>query len=258
MSYFSAKSPSQNLPNAALPCHYVEQHELVRGLETGAKFCEFYEPGNYFAITARPDSYTIEGWLGRPDHHSEYFEHLQTNFTFFKDYELRKPVCFTFDRITLFQVVTIIPEKPLKFVLKQVLDRRNLISMINQEEIYQFIQKKQWSSLLDILYKHKHEIASDTLLQQSARIFENEFLNAIKDHPSEDTAFTELMEKLYMLHAGKFFSLNPASHKSLVLHLAKRKKDKDAYNYAMEYSEEPEMKKIVEQYASTRGSELNR
>lgn len=134
---------SRLIPQGALPCHYVEQHELKRGLETRSRFCEFYEPANYFYITARPDQYTVEGWLGRPDYQPIYLDKSYSSLSFFQDYERRLPVCFTFDRTTLFRVVSILPEKPLKFILEQVRDFANLYSMTNQEEIYQLVHKKQ-------------------------------------------------------------------------------------------------------------------
>lgn len=196
-------------PEAALNCHYIEQHELRNCLLANKAFCEHYTTGNYFFITGRPDAQTIEGWLGRADHHQLYFEQTFSNYTFFQDYEARKSVCFIFDKTTLFRVVSIIPEKPLKFILRQVQDFSKLYSMLNQEEIYQFLQKQQWTPILNILYQHKNSIAGDTLLQQAARTFESEFLRKASDHPVNDLSFIECLEKLYMLHVGKFFMLQP-------------------------------------------------
>jgi hypothetical protein len=242
---------SHNIPQGVMGCHYVEQHELRRGLESHSKFCEYYDPGNYFFVTSRPDSVTIEGWLGRHDYHPTFFEQAYTSLTFFQDYQNRKVVCFTFDRTTLYRLVTILPEKPLKFILQQVQDLSKLYSMINQEEIYQLIQKKQWAAILDILYKNKKCIADDALLLQSAQIFESEFQKTIEGHPLNDKEFTALMEKLYMLHGGKFYTLQPATHKLLTIQLAKRKEGKEAFNYAREYPQDPEAQIIIDKYRSS-------
>jgi len=83
--------------------------------------------------------------------------------------------------------------------------------MINQEEVYQLLHKKQWPAILNILYKHKTRTAADPLLHQSARMFETEFMKTVDEYPVEDIAFTGVLEKLYMLHGGKFFSLPSAS-----------------------------------------------
>lgn len=245
-----------NIPTGSFGCHYIEQSDLIRGLETNRRFCEHYHPANYFFVTHRPDAFTIEGWLGRPDYQPAYFEQFYTSLTFFQDYLNRKVICFTFDKTTLFRVVNILPEKPLKFVLQQVQDFPKLYSMINQEEIYQLIHKKQWMAILDILYKHKSRIADDTLLQQSARIFEMEFNKAIEEHPLKDRGFIILLERLYMLHGGKFFTLQPATHKLLATQLAIRKEGKEAYNYALEYPDDPAAQKIINEYQTNNPAEF--
>lgn len=242
---------SQNkIPQGALNCHYIEQHEIKAAIEHNTKFGGYYTTNNYFFITNRPDSFTIEGWLGRTDEQNLYFDRAYPNYTFFKDYEDRKTVCFTFDKTTLYKVATILPEKPLRFILKLVTDLSNLYSMLNQEEIYALLQKRQWSSILHILYQDKNRIADDILLQQAARTFEFEFLKAIEDHPSDDTEFTGLLEKLYLLHAGKFFVLQPASLQQLAIALAKRKPGEEGYNYATLYPFDKDAKSIIKQFES--------
>lgn len=92
---------NQNKPHGALDCHYVEQHEVILSIKRNSKFCEYYTTDNYFLISKRPDPFTIEGWLGRTDQYQPYFEQAFSNYTFFKNYEDRRTVCFTFDKTTL-------------------------------------------------------------------------------------------------------------------------------------------------------------
>lgn len=244
-------SHSDNIPPGALRCHYVEQHELLKGMQSGSRFCEFYEPANYFYITARPDSYTLEGWLGRPDFQPVYFENSHSSLSFFQDYNHRKASCFTFDRTTLYRVVNILPEKPLKFILEQVRDFAKLYSMINQEEIYQLVHQRKWAPVLKILHQHKYRIAGDTLLQQAALVFEAEFQKDIEHHPDNEQAFIELLENLYLLHAGKFFILKPTTVRLVTLALAKRKTGTEALNYAREYPDDPVAQEIIARYRTT-------
>jgi len=122
--------------------------------------------------------------------------------------------------------------------------------MLDQEEIYQLLHKKQWAAILDILYRHKSMIANDTLLQQAALTFESEFLKIVGEHPREDSLFTELLEKLYMLHGGHFFTLQQSNHRALTVELARRKTGKEGYNYALEYPDEEDTKQIIQQYES--------
>lgn len=247
---------SHSKPNGAIDCHYVDQRELIAGITGDFPFCEYYTTTDYFLITNRPDPLTIEGWLGRTDHEQVFFDRSLSNYTFFRDYQQRRTVCFTFDKTTLYKVISILPEKPLKFILKQVEDLSKLYSMLNQEEIYQLLHKKQWSSILHILYQNKSSISNDILLQQAARTFESEFLNEIEGNPVGDATFTALLEKLFILHAGKFFILQPASHRQLAIALAKRKPGEEGYNYASLYPDDEESKPIIQKFeAEIQGQE---
>ncbi len=41
--------------------------------------------------------------------------------------------------------------------------------MINQENIYQFLQQENWTKLIDILYRNKDLIKSDLMLRQASK-----------------------------------------------------------------------------------------
>ena len=56
--------------------------------------------------------------------------------------------------------------------------------MINQEDLYQLLLKEQWKEIIDILYKEKENIKSDTLLSFASKTFETEFLSKVKNYES--------------------------------------------------------------------------
>jgi hypothetical protein len=122
--------------------------------------------------------------------------------------------------------------------------------MINQEYILSLIQKEAWKPVLDFLYKHKKEIPTDSLLQYSTTIFESEFFQNIKKENSSIT-FDNLQE-LFLLHNGKFFTLNENNYKELVFELARQSTGETSLNYAKLFPEEEICKEIIEKNTKTK------
>lgn len=115
--------------------------------------------------------------------------------------------------------------------------------MVNQEDILGLIQKEAWKPVLDFLYKHKKEIPTDTLLQYSTSIFESEFFQKIKNG-SNSITFDNL-QRLFLLHNGKFFVLKKENYKELVCELARQSTGEASYNYAKLFPEEEVCKEII-------------
>ena len=66
-------------------------------------------------------------------------------YSYFRDYQNRQKIYFTFDKVSLYQVMEIIPEQPLRFILKRIDNqkafKRNQIFMImpfHQDDIDKF------------------------------------------------------------------------------------------------------------------------
>ena len=120
--------------------------------------------------------------------------------------------------------------------------------MINQEDLYQLLLKEQWKEIIDILYKEKENIKSDTLLSFASKTFETEFLSKVKNYESSRSDITEHLETLYTLHHGKFYNLSEDNYKFLVLEIVNRKSLNQAYGYATIFPNEEVCKKVISEY----------
>ncbi|MGV3696317.1 toll/interleukin-1 receptor domain-containing protein [Flavobacterium sp.] len=127
--------------------------------------------------------------------------------------------------------------------------------MLSQEVLYQYLLNEQWKDILDILYKHKQHIKSDTLLNHASKIFEVEFLRKVKDYDNSRLDILDHLQTLNLLHHGKFFTLSSENYKTLILEIVKRKSLKDAYGYATEFPEEEICKKIISDYKALKFEE---
>ena len=112
--------------------------------------------------------------------------------------------------------------------------------MINQEDIFQAIQKQNWNYLISILHKFKKDIATDSLLTHAAKTFVSEFLRQVDSYPTDRIDIIENLEKLWIIDQGKYYKLEPNELKSVTCQIVKRKKDKlvEAYNYAKRLARE--------------------
>ncbi|MFP5041268.1 toll/interleukin-1 receptor domain-containing protein [Parasediminibacterium sp. JCM 36343] len=120
--------------------------------------------------------------------------------------------------------------------------------MINQEDLYQYLLKEQWKEIIDILYKEKENIKSDTLLSVASKTFETEFLSKVKNYDILRSDITQHLEILYTLHYGKFYSLTDDNYKFLILEIVKRKTLNQAYGYATIFPDEEICKKVISEY----------
>lgn len=108
-------------PSNILTCWHINEEERSLAIKNQKPFKNSQSSTDYFKITKRIDSDFIEGHLGRHDmdlsfHNSPDFG----SYTYFMDYKSRKKVYFTFDNIALYEVIEIIPDKPLRFILKRI------------------------------------------------------------------------------------------------------------------------------------------
>jgi len=129
--------------------------------------------------------------------------------------------------------------------------------MLEQEKLYQLIFKQQWSAILDLLYKNKSDITNDPLLQHAALTFENEFFKKLPSCAINDNETNAILDKLYVLHFGKFYLLKADNLKILIVELVKRKPLKEAYNYAKEFPEEEVCLKAIKEYEVAFGKPEN-
>jgi len=122
--------------------------------------------------------------------------------------------------------------------------------MINQEEIFQAIQKENWNYLISVLHKNKKDIATDPLLTLAVRTFVSEFLRKVDSYSIERSDITENLEMLWIIDQGKYYRLEPNELKMVTCKIVQRKKDKlvEAYNYAKLYPDETICKEVIQTY----------
>lgn len=127
--------------------------------------------------------------------------------------------------------------------------------MLNQENIYQFIFKEQWTDILNLLYTDKKDILSDTLLQQAATIFENEFFKKVNDYPIQRKDIKDNLDTLYILNHGKFYRLADENYRTLIIELVKRKPLTEAVNYARHFPDEEICKTTINKFEQLKAKE---
>ena len=237
-----------NIPQGAIDCWILNDDDVMSAIKENRPFCEYVNPYNYFFKLRRLDSATLEGYIGRRDYPSLFHDKLLTNFTYFKEYQERKPIYVTFDRATLYRVKDIYPDNPLLFTLQRASNTTATNTMINQEEIYQLLFNEKWADIINILYKNKAHILTDPLLTHAAQTFENQFTIKLKDYPVDDKEIVEVLKSAMLIQAGRFYSFSPANYRTTIVELAKRLPLKEAYNYAKEYSDDPLTKDVIDRY----------
>lgn len=107
-------------PTDVIECWYVDESTRNQAMKNQKPFCENSSTSEYFKITKRLDNSFIEGYLGRKDAEFNFFDNTISTLTYFIDYDNRKKIYFTFDKVSLYQVMEIIPEKPLRFIMKRI------------------------------------------------------------------------------------------------------------------------------------------
>jgi hypothetical protein len=122
--------------------------------------------------------------------------------------------------------------------------------MINQEEVFQAVQKEDWKFLVGVLHKNKADISSDALLTLAAKTFVTEFLSKVDSHPLSDKSIVEHLEMLWLIDSGKFYELGEQEKEKLVSQIIARKQDvpAEAYNYAKMCSNSEAAKEFIRKY----------
>lgn len=120
--------------------------------------------------------------------------------------------------------------------------------MLDQENLYQLIFKDQWTDILNLLYTHKADITTDTMLQQAAAIFEQEFFKKVKDYSLSRKDIEDNLDTLYILNHGKFYKLTAANYKILIIELVKRKSLNEAVNYARYFPDDEICKTTITRF----------
>ena len=113
------------------------------------------------------------------------------------------------------------------------------------EEILKQILEQNWKPVLEFLYTNKEEIRKDMLLGFAATTFENEFFRQLSQ--KSVTIDFEHLEKLYILHSGKFYEIHVSNHQTLIRELAQRSTGIEAYNFASIFPDDEICQQIMKE-----------
>ena len=130
--------------------------------------------------------------------------------------------------------------------------------MISQEEIYQLLQTENWKELIDVFYKRKDLIKTDTLLSQSLETTLSVITNkAIRLEVDAD--FINNLESILLLDAGKFIRLGDKQKEAITVAIVNGKKDNISYcyQYAKNYPNNEICNKLIQKHEENLPKELN-
>jgi nucleoside 2-deoxyribosyltransferase len=115
-------------PDDILTCWYVTEKERISALKDKRPFSDSFVSTEYFKITKRIDTTFIEGHLGRSDDNMLFHDNYNfSKLIYYSAYKERKKVYFSFDKIALYEVMEIIPESPLRFILKRIDNNKSFV-----------------------------------------------------------------------------------------------------------------------------------
>ncbi|NLL28689.1 MAG: hypothetical protein GX259_07820 [Bacteroidales bacterium] len=189
------------VPEGSLPCWVISESERLFSIKEKKPFYD-YSPCCYFKITQRLDNNFIEGHLGHSEYKGKRFhDDISTSYEYFSNYQKREPVYFSFDRVSLYRLIEIIPNKPLSFILKRVDSPKaikpNRAFMImpfkieNLDNFYQSYIKNYLKTEFNIdIYRaddfNDNDIIIETIYNQ---IEQSEFIIVETSHPNKNVFF---------------------------------------------------------------------
>lgn len=127
--------------------------------------------------------------------------------------------------------------------------------MLDQEDIYQLTFKEQWTEILNLIYTDKRDVSNDSILQQAATIFEQEFFKKVSEYPIERKDIIDNLDTLYILNHGKFYRLANDNYRILIMELVKRKPLTEAVNYARHFPDEEICKTAIKRFEQIKTKE---
>jgi hypothetical protein len=108
------------IPVGAFPCWVISESDRNRSLKESKPYKDgFTRPPCYFQSTKRLDNNFIHGHLAHIEE-SKFHDRILSRYTYFADYEKRTPVYFSFDGVTLYKLIEILPTYPLTFAIQRI------------------------------------------------------------------------------------------------------------------------------------------
>lgn len=189
-----------DVPRGTYPCWIISDEERINSLKNNVPFHD-YNPSCYFQEIKKLDNNFIEGYLGHSSNRGRFHENIDSSKGYLSDYQKRKPVYLSFDRITLYKLIEIRPTSPLTFMLKRIdspksiiLDKAFMIMPFKYDNINAFYS----NGIRDFLLKEMgiqiyraddfngNDIIIETIYNQ---IEESEFIIADISHPNKNVFY---------------------------------------------------------------------
>ena len=121
---------------------------------------------------------------------------------------------------------------------------------IDYEEIYRLAYQQRWSDLLDFVHTNSRLAASDEMIQQAVKTFEDYFFSQLEQGINHNTE--PYLQKLFALHIGQIYKLPPDRFNRVVADLVRIYKDRGqtflAYDCAKFFPENELCAKVIAEY----------
>jgi len=119
---------------------------------------------------------------------------------------------------------------------------------LNQEIVYRLVYERQWAALLDLVYIHRSTIAKDVLLNQAVDTFVTVFFSELENGAASD--HEKELEKLFLLHVGRFYVLLDRFFDQVVTALVEinKKRPQVALGYARHCPDNEVCAEVISRY----------
>jgi hypothetical protein len=124
--------------------------------------------------------------------------------------------------------------------------------ILDTEQVFQLVNKKDWQKLIEVFKDNNNNsfIINEPVLKP---LIDKYFIDELLTNSSmkNDPAYKYYLQSFYMLHNHKkyTFQLNPANYKKLIAKIVDVEEDLDrAYEYATKFPDEPNCKKVIDEY----------
>ncbi len=188
------------VPAGTFPCWVISDKDRLNSIKLGKPFHD-YSPSCYFKLTKQLDNNFIEGFLGHSSFDGDFHDNIVNSYTYFDEYQKRLNVYFSFDRVTLYRLITIHPTNPLTLRLKRVdspkaikQNRAFMIMPFKYDDLNEFYEKHIKNFLLKEMQIEifraddfsGNDIIVETIYNQ---IDEAEFILADTSHPNKNVFY---------------------------------------------------------------------
>lgn len=126
---------------------------------------------------------------------------------------------------------------------------------MDREQVFQWLQHKDFDNIVNFLKTGQKTVADDTILQQAVGHFFNEVIGLTNQPTSDKTNF--VFSQLFILHTQKFFAFSNEQFEKIVVHLSKNsKKSEEAFFYASNFPDNIVCAEIIKTHNENKPKEV--